>query len=84
MPELYNTSLLAGFTTPLEIGTTSLSMLWMFPLLVSIAVVYKTTRLRILFLKQLFVESLILFLTLSGFMILAGIVLNLIVWLATS
>lgn len=83
MPDVC-TALLAGFTAPLDIGTTPLSMLWMFPLLISIAVVYKTTRLRVLFLKQLFVESLILFLTLSGFMILAGIVLNLIVWLAAS
>ncbi len=77
-----STSLLAGFTAPLDIGTNPLSMLWMFPLLISIAVVYKTTRLRVLFLKPLAVEVLILFLTLSGFMILAGIVLNLIVWLA--
>ena len=83
MPDLF-TCLIAGFTAPFEIGTTPLSMLWMFPLLVSIAVVYKTTRLRVLFFKQLVIESLILFLTLTGFMILAGIVLNLVVWLAAS
>ena len=83
MPEL-SLSMLAGFTAPIEIGTTPLAMLWMFPLLISIAVIYKATRLRVLFFKRLFVESLILFLTLSGFMILAGIVLNLVVWLATS
>ena len=75
---------LAGFLAPLDIGTTPLSLLWMFPLLASIAVVYKTTRMRILFFKTLLAESLILFLTLSGFMILAGIVLNLVVWLAVS
>lgn len=75
---------LAGFLAPLDIGTTPLSLLWMFPLLASIAVVYKTTRMRILFFKTLLAESLILFLTLSGFMILAGIVLNLVVWLVVS
>ncbi len=83
MPELA-ACMLAGFTAPLDIGTTPLSMLWMFPLLASIALVYKTTRLRVLFFKTLLLESLILFLTLSGFMILAGIVLNLVVWLASS
>lgn len=83
MPELY-AFMLGGFRAPLDIGTTPLSMLWMFPLLASIAVVYKTTRLRVLFLKPLLLESLILFLTLSGFMILAGIVLNLVVWLIGS
>jgi hypothetical protein len=56
----------------------------MFPLLLSIAVVYKTTRIRVLFWKTFVREVLILFLTLSGFMILAGIVLNLVVWLMTS
>ena len=83
MPE--PTSLiLAGFTAPLDIGTTPQSMLWMFPLLASIAVIYKVTRLRVLFFKRLFTESLILFLFLSGCMILAGIVLNLVVWMITS
>lgn len=75
--------ILAGFTAPLNIDTTPLSMLWMFPLLISIAIVYKTTRLRVMFFKRLMMESLVLFLTLSGFMILAGIVLNLVVWLIT-
>jgi hypothetical protein len=74
---------LAGFLAPIDIGTTPASLLWMFPLLLSIAVVYKGTRLRVLFWKQFALEVLILFLTLSGFMILAGLVLNLLVWLIT-
>ncbi|MEJ5260193.1 MAG: hypothetical protein WHS88_08400 [Anaerohalosphaeraceae bacterium] len=76
--------ILAGFFAPVDIGTTPVSLLWMFPLLLSIAVVYKATRLRVLFWKSFSLEVLILFLTLSGFMILAGVVLNLIVWLITS
>lgn len=76
--------ILAGFFMPVEIGTTPASLLWMFPLLLSIAVVYKATRLRVLFWKQFTLEVLVLFLTLSGFMILAGVVLNLLVWLITS
>ena len=75
---------LASFTAPMEIGTTAASMLWMFPLLAAIAIIYKVTRMRVLFLSQLLIESLTLFLTLSGFMILAGIVLNIVVWLITS
>ncbi len=76
--------ILAGFFAPVDIGTTPFSLLWMFPLLLSIAVVYKATRLRVLFWKAFSLEVLVLFLTLSGFMILAGVVLNLIVWLITS
>lgn len=77
-------AVLAGFYAPVDISTTPASLLWMFPLLLSIAVVYKTTRIRVLFWKTFVREVLILFLTLSGFMILAGIVLNLVVWLMTS
>lgn len=77
-------AVLAGLSAPVDIPTTPASLLWMFPLLLSIAVVYKTTRIRVLFWKTFVREVLILFLTLSGFMILAGIVLNLVVWLMTS
>lgn len=76
--------MLAGFGAPLDIATTPLSLVWMFPLLLSIAIVYKATRLRVLFWKQFVLEVLVLFLTLSAFMILAGVVLNLLVWLITS
>ncbi len=76
--------ILAGFFAPVDIGNTPFSLLWMFPLLLSIAVVYKATRLRVLFWKAFSLEVLVLFLTLSGFMILTGVVLNLVVWLITS
>lgn len=75
---------LAAFTAPLDIGTNPASMLWMFPLLAAIAVIYKATKMRVLFYGRFFRESLILFATLSGFMILAIVVLNLVTWLATS
>ena len=76
--------ILAAFTAPMDIGTNPASMLWMFPLLAAIAVVYKATKMRVLFYRRFFWESLVLFATLGGFMILAIIVLNLITWLATS
>ena len=75
---------LAAFTAPIEIGTTPASMLWMFPLLAAIALVYKATKMRVLFTKKYLTESLLLFLSVSGFMIMAIIVLNLLSWLVTS
>lgn len=76
--------MLASFTSPINIGTTPASMLWMFPLLAAIAIIYKATKLRVLFVKRFLWETLLLFATLCGFMIGAILVLNLVTWLATS
>lgn len=76
--------ILASFTAPIEIGTNPWAMLYMFPLLAAIAVVYKATKTRVIFPKRLAIQSLLLFLTVSGFMIAAIIVINLISWLVTS
>ncbi|MBN1125050.1 MAG: hypothetical protein JXA82_08580 [Sedimentisphaerales bacterium] len=72
-------SILAGFMAPIEIHTDWRSMLWMFPLLASIAIIYKATKMRVLFWKRFVREVVVLFLTVSLFMIAVGIVLNLIV-----
>lgn len=77
-------SLLASFTAPVEIGTTPASMLWMFPLLAAVSLVYKATKMRVLLTRRYLLESLLLFLSVSGFMIMAIIVLNLLSWLITS
>jgi hypothetical protein len=74
----------ALFTSPIHIGTDWVSMLWMFPLLAAIAIIYKATKMRVFFYMQFIREVVVLFVTLSGFMIAAVIVLNLITWLATS
>ncbi len=76
--------ILAAFTAPLNVQTDWVSMLYMFPLLAAITIIYKATKMRVLFWKQLAVESVVLFLAVSGFMIGAVIVLNLITWLITS
>ena len=76
--------ILAAFTAPIEIGTTPGSMLWMFPLLAAIALVYKATKMRVLFTKKYLIQSAMLFLSVSGFMIIAIVVLNLLSWLVTS
>lgn len=77
-------AIMAAFIAPIFIGTDAVSMLWMFPLLAAITLVYKATKMRVLLWKRFVKESLILFLTVSGFMIAAIIVLNLIAWLITS
>jgi len=79
MPE----TLLAGFTTPLELHTDPYSLLWMFPLLLSIAAIYKATKLRVLFWKRFGREVVVLFITVSLFMIAVGVALNLVVWYLT-
>lgn len=76
--------LLASFTAPIEIGTNPSSMLWMFPLLAAISLVYKATKMRVLLTRKYVLESLLLFLSVSGFMIMAIIVLNLLDWLITT
>ena len=77
-------TLLAAFTAPVHIGTDPASMLWMLPLLAAIAMIYKATKMRVLFWKRFTREVLVLFATLVGFMTAAIVVLNLITWLATS
>lgn len=76
--------ILAGLTAPLEIGTDPAAMLWMFPLVAAISLVYKATKMRVLFFRKYLLESLLLFLSVSAFMIMAIFVLNLICWLITS
>lgn len=75
--------LLATFTAPENIGTTPQSMLWMFPLLASIAIIYKATKIRVLLWGGFFRSAIILFCTLSVFMVLSAVLLNIIVWFVT-
>ena len=75
---------LAAFTAPIEIGTNPAALLWMFPLIAAIALVYKATKMRVLFMKKYLLASLLLFLSVSSFMIMAIAVLNLLSWLITS
>ena len=77
-------SILATFTAPETIGTTPASMLWMFPLLASIAIIYKATKMRVIFLGRFFRGVAILFATISVFMILTAIALYFIVQYVTT
>ena len=75
--------IIATFTAPENIGTSPASMLWLFPLLALIAVIYKATKTRVIFGWKFFREVVVLFGTLSLFMIAAAIVLHIATWLLT-
>ena len=68
--------IIAAFTAPESIGTTPESMLWMFPLFAAVAIVYKATKMRVIFLGKFFREVVILFLTISAIMIITGLALH--------
>ena len=75
--------LLATFTTPENIGMTAGSVLWIFPLLASVAFIYKATKMRVIFLRRFFRDVGILFCTLSVVMILVAVILHIIVRILT-
>lgn len=74
---------IATFTAPENIGMDFKSLLWIFPLLLSVAVIYKATKMRVIFLRRLFREVVILFCTLSVVMILVAALLHVGVWILT-
>ena len=75
--------ILAGFMSPIDIQTSPASMLWMFPLVLAIAIIYKATKLRVIFPKKFVREVAVLFFTISVVLVLAGIGLNILVALIT-
>lgn len=75
--------MIATFTAPENIGTTPHSLLWMFPLLGSVAIIYKATKMRVIFSVRFLREVVVLFLSISIFMILVAAALHIIVWFLT-
>ncbi|AQT68387.1 hypothetical protein STSP2_01547 [Anaerohalosphaera lusitana] len=76
--------ILGSFTSPMSIKMDPASLLWMFPLLAAIAIVYKATKMRVLFPAKFIKEVVVLFLTLSVFIVLAGAGLHVIVHFITT
>lgn len=72
---------LATFTCPENIATNPLATLWIIPLMVAIAVVYKTTKLPEITLRVFLKETVGLFLTMFAFIVLTAIVLHIIAYL---
>jgi hypothetical protein len=74
---------LATFTTPERIGVTPQSMLWLLPLVLSISVVYKTTKLPKIRFLHFIKESVVLFGSIVIFMAITALVLVSMAWLIT-
>ncbi len=77
------TTMLGSFTTPMRIDTTPASMLWLLPLVVSIAVVYKATKVYKIRLGPFARESAVLFGSIVVFIVVAAIILYAITWVVT-
>ena len=73
----------ATFTAPENLGTDPKSMMLMFPLLAAIAVIYKTTKTRVIFPWKFTKDVVLLFATICVVMILAAVALQVITWLLT-
>ncbi len=72
---------MATFTIPEKITTDPQSMLWLLPLVASIAIVYKATKLPEIKLANFLKESVILFGSIVVFMFVTAFVLYSIAWL---
>jgi len=77
------TLILANFTMPERVGVTPLSMLWLLPLALSIAVVYKATKVREVRAAGFIKESVVLFASIVVFMFITAVVLLGFAWLVT-
>lgn len=75
--------LLAGFTTPMRIDTTAASMLWLLPLVVAIAVVYKATKVHQIRGWAFARETALLIGSILVFITVAALVLYGVTWLVT-
>ena len=76
-------TVVATFTAPENIAMDVKSLLWIFPLLLSVAIIYKATKVRVIFLRRFFREVVILFCTLSVVIILIAALLHVGVWILT-
>ncbi|MBN1360236.1 MAG: hypothetical protein JW993_06580 [Sedimentisphaerales bacterium] len=75
--------LLGSFTTPIQIDTTASSMLWLVPLVASIAIVYKATKVYTIRWKAFLRESAVLFGSIMVFIIAAALIIQAVAWLVT-
>lgn len=77
------TLILANFTMPERIGVTGESMFWLLPLALSIAVVYKATKVRQVRAASFIKESVVLFASIVVFMFVTAVTLLGFAWLVT-
>ena len=82
MPDFVS-CILAGLTSPENVGTTPVSLLLLLPIVASIAVVYKATKLPRISAGNFLKESVLLFGSIVIFMVITALVLAAAAWLIT-
>ena len=75
--------LLADFTTPMQIGTDPISMLWLIPLVATISIVYKATKVGRIRAWPFAKETASLFGSIIVFIVVAAVILYLLTWAVT-
>jgi hypothetical protein len=75
--------LLASFTVPMQIDTTPGSMLWLIPLMVGIAVVYKATKVHKIKAWAFTKETALLIGSIFVFVMVAALILHGLAWFVT-
>ena len=73
-------TLLASFTTPIQIDTNPVSMLWLPPLVVAIAVVYKATKVHKIGARSFTKETALLIGSVFVFIAVAALILHSVAW----
>jgi hypothetical protein len=76
-------SLLGSFTTPMRIGTDPASMLWLVPLVVTISIVYKATKVGHVRPWPFTKETAALFGSIIVFIVVAAAILYGLAWVVT-
>jgi hypothetical protein len=66
---------MAGFMAPEEIGTTRQSLLLLLPVVISIAVIYKATKVPRISFGNFIKESILLFLSITAFLLIIALIL---------
>ena len=74
-------AILASFTSPVFIGTDPYSMLWLFPLALAIAIVYKATKVEKIVFVNFSKEVIFLFLSIVVFIATTAAVLYVFQWI---
>jgi len=75
--------IIASFTAPEEIRTNPRSLLLLLPLVAAIAIVYKATKLPTIKPANFIKETILLFASIVGFIVITALVLHLLTWLIT-
>ena len=75
--------MLASFTTPIQIDTTAAGMLWLVPLVATISIVYKATKVHSIRWPSFAKECAVLFGSILVFIVGAALVIQVVAWLAT-